>query len=202
MPCQQRELAGQMVHEALGHVHHDIEPPVAFDHRVELDAIEALVVRRPVKEERERLGLPSRHGRRHLLVGDLRRAVGELDEAQVARLEQERTVRPSFRVTFEFNATTRAALLHVTNDGSEADVWALMSVEGALSQRVERDLRAVWRPSTRSGQAASSARLQRGQTRTLKLAELDLSVFPYAQWEIYGVPEVPGVPGVLVRRWL
>ena len=107
--------------------------------------------------------------------------------AQIARLETERLARPSLRVTFEFNATGREALLHVINDGHDAVVWAPMSVEGALSQGVERDLRAVWKNET-----ASSVMLRHGETRTLRLAQLDLSVFPYAQWEIHatGADEV------------
>jgi len=105
---------------------------------------------------------------------------------QIALLEAERSARPSLRVTFEFTATGREALLHVTNDGRDAVVWAPMSVEGALSQQVDGDLRAVWRDET-----ASSVMLRHGETRTLRLAQLDLSVFPYAQWEIFvaGPPE-------------
>lgn len=99
---------------------------------------------------------------------------------QVDGLNRARAARPSLRVTFEFNATTREALLHVTNDGRDASVWANMSMEGALSQQVDGDLRAVWR-----GETASSVMLRRAETRTLQLAHLDLSVFPYAQWEIY-----------------
>ena len=119
-----------------------------------------------------------------------RRAVDRLRE-QIAHLQAEQAVRPSLRVAFEFSATTREALLHVTNDGREAVVWAHLSVEGAVSQQVESGLRAVWRnPSTRSarsgpGESASSVVLRQGETRTLRLAQLDLSVFPYAQWEIF-----------------
>jgi hypothetical protein len=98
----------------------------------------------------------------------------------IAHFETERSARPSLRVTFEFNATEREALLHVSNDGGDAVVWAPMSVEGALSQQAEGDLRAMWRNET-----ASSVMLRRGETRTLRLAQLDLSVFPYAQWEIF-----------------
>jgi hypothetical protein len=68
----------------------------------------------------------------------------------------------------------------VTNDGREAVVWAHLSVEGAVSQQVESDLRAAWR-----NESASSVVLRQGETRTLRLAQLDLSVFPYAQWEIF-----------------
>src|SRR5688572_3073449 len=71
------------------------------------------------------------------------RLVSRLQQ-HVARLERERIARPSLRVTFEFNATTREALVHVTNDGGDAAVWARMSVEGALAQRVDADLRAAW----------------------------------------------------------
>ena len=108
-----------------------------------------------------------------------RRAVDRLRE-QIAHLQAEQAVRPSLRVAFEFSATTREALLHVTNDGREAVVWAHLSVEGAVSQQVESGLRAVWR-----NESASSVVLRQGETRTLRLAQLDLSVFPYAQWEIF-----------------
>lgn len=109
---------------------------------------------------------------------------------QIAHLETERSARPSLRVTFEFNATGREALLHVTNDGHDAVVWAPMSVEGALSQRVEGDLLAVWR-----NEKASRVMLRHGETRTLRLAQLDLSVFPYAQWEIF----VAGPPSAFAQ---
>jgi hypothetical protein len=108
-----------------------------------------------------------------------RREVGRLRD-QLAHLESERSARPSLRVTFEFNATGREALLHVTNDGGDAVVWAPMSVEGALAQQVDGDLLALWRHET-----ASRVMLRHGKTSTLRLAQLDLSVFPYAQWEIF-----------------
>jgi hypothetical protein len=109
---------------------------------------------------------------------------------QIFRLETEQAARPSLRVTFEFTATEREALLHVTNDGRDAVVWAPMSVEGALSQQVEVDLRGVWR-----NEAGSRVTLRHGETRTLRLAQLDLSVFPYAQWEIFAAgPAEAGRP--------
>ena len=107
------------------------------------------------------------------------RLVNRLQQ-HVARLERERTARPSLRVTFEFNATTREALVHVTNDGGDAAVWARMSVEGALTQRVDADLRAAWLDGN-----DSTISIARGKVRTLRVAELDLSVFPYAQWQIF-----------------
>ena len=108
----------------------------------------------------------------------------------IARLETEQSARPSLRVTFEFTATGREALLHVTNDGRDAVVWAPMSVEGALSQQVEADLRGAWR-----NEAGSRVMLRHGVTRTLRLAQLDLSVFPYAQWEIFAAgPAEAGRP--------
>lgn len=110
-----------------------------------------------------------------------RRLVGRLQD-ELARLERERTARPSLRVTFEFNATTREALVHVTNDGGDASVSAAMSVEGALAQLVEHDLRAVWH-----GESSSVVSIRRGQSRALRVAHLDISVFPYAQWQIHGL---------------
>lgn len=111
----------------------------------------------------------------------LGRLVSRLQQ-EVARLERERIARPSLRVTFEFNATTREALVHVANDGGDAAVWALMSMEGALTQCVDADLRAAW-----LDEHVSTLPIARGEVRTLRLAELDLSVFPYAQWQIFAV---------------
>ena len=110
-----------------------------------------------------------------------RRQIRRLQD-QVERLERERAGRPSLRVAFEFNATTREALVHVTNDGADTRAWASLSVEGPLAQPVGADLRAAWLDQT-----AEAATIPRGQLRTLRLAELDLSVFPYAQWQVYGV---------------
>jgi hypothetical protein len=101
---------------------------------------------------------------------------------RIGMLERERSSRPSPRLRFEFNASTREALLHITNDGGDAEVWAPLSIEGALAHQLTEDVCAAW---THGGSA--HARLGRGQSATLKLAQLDLSVFPYAQWQIYGV---------------
>ena len=103
-------------------------------------------------------------------------------EHEVARLERERAARPLLRVTFEFDATTREALLHVMNDGGDAAVCARMSVEGALAQRVESDLRAAWLDGV-----PATVSIGCGEMRTLRVAELDLSVFPYAQWQIFAL---------------
>lgn len=108
-----------------------------------------------------------------------RRLVNRLRQ-QVDRLERDRVTRPSLRVTFEFDAGAREALLHVTNDGGDATVFARLSVEGALAQRVDADLRGVWQ-----GEEVSAVSIRRGNMRTLRMAELDLSVFPYAQWQIF-----------------
>ena len=110
------------------------------------------------------------------------RRLAERLQEQVARLEGERAARPSLRVTFEFNATSREALVHVTNDGGDAAVSARMSVEGALAERMDGDLRAAW-----LDERASDVSITRGEVRTLRVAELDLSVFPYAQWQIFAV---------------
>lgn len=101
-------------------------------------------------------------------------------EREIARLERERAARPVLRATFEFDATTREALLHVMNDGGDASVCARMSLEGALTERVGSDLRAAWRDA-----AQETVAIGRGEMRTLRVAELDLSVFPYAQWQIF-----------------
>ena len=108
-----------------------------------------------------------------------RRLVARLHQ-QIASLERSREARPSLRVTFEFNATAREALVHVSNDGGDAEVSARMSIEGALAQPVENNLQAAWIDEERG-----RVMIRRGRTRTLRVAQLDLSVFPYAQWQVY-----------------
>ncbi len=107
-------------------------------------------------------------------------------EQEIAGLRRERAARPSPRVSFEFSTITREALLHVTNDGGDAEIRAPMSIEGALANRPQGEVAAAW-----ADQRDAVAVISRGATRTLRLAKLDLSVFPYAQWEIY----VVGPPG-------
>jgi hypothetical protein len=102
-------------------------------------------------------------------------------QKRIRALERERSTLPAPRVSFEFNGSTREALLHVTNDGGEAEMWAPLSVEGALARRLSRNVCAAW---THGG---ARAVLRRGESATLRLAQLDLSVFPYARWQIYGI---------------
>jgi hypothetical protein len=118
-------------------------------------------------------------------VQRLRDTVERLQQ-EIAAMEQDRTARPAPRVAFEFNAHTREALLHVTNDGGDAEVRAPLSIEGALATQLEGEVSAVW-----SDGEGAAAMIRRGTTQTLRLARLDLSVFPYAQWEIFvnGLPE-------------
>jgi hypothetical protein len=103
-------------------------------------------------------------------------------QQRIAALERERAIRPAPRVAFEFNGATREALLHVTNDGGDAQIWAPLTVEGALSQQLAGDACAAWGHG-----GGARATIRRGQTGTLRLAQLDLTVFPYAQWQIYAV---------------
>ena len=110
-----------------------------------------------------------------------RRLVRRLQQ-RIADLERELTARPALRIAFEFRTGTREALLHVTNDGGEADVWAPTSIEGALTSQLEGEIRAAWQDAP-----GSTVPLRRGETRTLRVAQLDLSVFPYAQWQLYGI---------------
>ena len=117
---------------------------------------------------------------------------------QIASLERSRAARPLLRVTFEFNAGAREALVHVSNDGGDAEVSARMSIEGALAQPVENNLQAAW-----IDEAGGRAMIRRGRTRTLRVAQLDLSVFPYAQWQVYAVGGVlEGTPMPFVVRAL
>jgi hypothetical protein len=99
---------------------------------------------------------------------------------EIAALERDRTARPALRGAFEFNAQTREAVLRVSNDGGDAEVRAPLSIEGALATQLDGDVSAVWV----DGEGAT-ALIRRGETQTLRIAKLDLSVFPYAQWEIY-----------------
>jgi len=116
-------------------------------------------------------------------IGRLRQRVLRLEQ-EVAALRRDRATRPVPRVSFEFDPTTREALLHVTNDGGDAEVRAAMSIEGALATRLNGDVCAAW-----SETSDPTAVVRRGETKTLRLARLDLSVFPYAQWEIYMAPD-------------
>jgi hypothetical protein len=109
---------------------------------------------------------------------------------EIAALERDRAARPSPRVAFAFNAHTREALLHVTNDGGDAEMRAPLSIEGALATQLEDDVSAVWL----DGEGATAV-IRRGETHTLRLAKLDLSVFPYAQWEIF----VDGPPSAFAK---
>jgi len=115
-------------------------------------------------------------------IRHLRGAVFRLEQ-EVAALRRDRAVRPAPRVSFAFDATTREALLHVTNDGGDAEVRAAMSIEGALATPLDGDVSAAWREG-----GSATAVVRRGETKTLRLARLDLSVFPYAQWEVYVAP--------------
>ena len=100
---------------------------------------------------------------------------------RIAVLERERTIKPSPRIAFEYNGVTREALLHVKNDGGDAEFRASLLIEGALAHRVNGEVSALWQHG--SGPATM---LRRGQAATLRLAQLDLSVFPYAQWQVFG----------------
>ena len=102
-------------------------------------------------------------------------------QARITQLERELATRPAPRVAFEYNLVTREALLHLKNDGGDAEFRASLLVEGPLSHPVDGELSAVWQHS-----GAGRAIVRRGQRATLRLAQLDLSVFPYAQWQIFG----------------
>ena len=57
-----------------------------------------------------------------------------------------------------------------------------MSIEGALAQHIDRELRAVWRDA-----ATGTLTIRRGESHTLRVAQLDLSVFPYAHWQVFAM---------------
>ena len=125
-------------------------------------------------------------------IGRMKGTIRTLQQ-EITALRHDRVVRPSPRISFQFDTTTREALLHITNDGGDARASASMSIEGPLANRLEREVSAVWVES-----GAATAVIPRGQTRTLRLAKLDLSVFPYAQWEIYAIgPREGGQPSGL-----
>jgi hypothetical protein len=121
------------------------------------------------------------------LVEDLERRVAALEQAG-----SRRDSAPSPRVRFEYRSGTHEALLHVTNDGHDGEFWAPMSVDGSLSARLDRPVCATWQHA--DGPRTSMAT---GETRTLRLAQLDLSAFPFARWEVYGAGE-GGSPALAV----
>jgi hypothetical protein len=110
------------------------------------------------------------------------RTIEEL-ERRVTLLEQT-SVGPPPRVTFEYDSNTLLARLHVTNDGTDADFRARLLVDGQLSMRLDREVFVRWEHTDQPHTAIS-----RGTTRTLRLARLDVSAFPFAQWHIDAVTD-------------
>jgi len=111
------------------------------------------------------------------------RLTDELDR-RVSALEQARTVQPIVRLQFDYNSKTQRARLHVTNDGDEGEFWASLLIDGDLSGRLEHAVFATWEDTDRP-----KTSMAKGQTRTLCLAELDLSTFPFAQWQVHVTSE-------------
>jgi membrane protein implicated in regulation of membrane protease activity len=103
-------------------------------------------------------------------------------ERRVAQLEQAASASPSPRLRFEHETTTWQALLHVTNDGEDAEFWAPVTIDGSLSRPPHGRAFATWTHTP-----APKTLIARGRTRTLRLAQLDLSIFPFAQWQVYTV---------------
>lgn len=102
--------------------------------------------------------------------------------ARIGELERMHAERPRPRVAFEFRTATREAWLHVVNEGADADFWAPMTIEGPLAHHVSGAIYGDWQSGP-----AGHIRVRRGETRSVRLARLDLTVFPYAQWEIFGM---------------
>jgi membrane protein implicated in regulation of membrane protease activity len=103
-------------------------------------------------------------------------------ERRVAQLEQAASASPSPRLRFEHETTTWQALLHVTNDGEDAEFWAPLIIDGSLSRAIDGRTFATWTHTP-----APKTLIARGRTRTLRLAQLDLSIFPFAQWQVYAI---------------
>lgn len=130
------------------------------------------------------LGLAWHYWRAPLrLIEDLVQRVGALERA--------RTARPSARVRFEYDNKAQHALLHVTNHGANGTFWAPLTINGALSSRLDEPVCAKWE---HTDQPKTS--IAKGQTCTLCLARLDLTTFPFAQWQLYATSEDRG-PTVL-----
>ena len=112
---------------------------------------------------------------------NLQRRLGQMQQ-RLAALEREHQSRPSPRVAFEFNGSTREALLHLTNDGGDVEIEGRIAVEGELAHKLPVAACAAWQDGGGSMRA-----VRKGQTRTLRIAQLDVSAFPYAQWQVYAV---------------
>lgn len=108
----------------------------------------------------------------------LRRAADQL-ERRVAELERMHDAQPAARVRFDYNSNTHVVRLHLTNDGADAEFWATLLIDGDLSGRWEGVAFATWDDSDQQ-----KVRIGTGETRVLRLAQLDLTAFPFAQWEI------------------
>jgi hypothetical protein len=102
---------------------------------------------------------------------------GEQLEQRIASLEQAVVIAPTVGLRFEFDTATQLARLHVTNDGADGTVRAPVTIDGPLSSRPNGQLFAQWEQTD-----APSMSLSRGATRTLRIARLDVSSFPFAQW--------------------
>ncbi len=126
-------------------------------------------------------------------VRRLQRLVAQLQQ-RLRSMEEERIRRPALHVAFEFDSVAREALVHVTNNGGDADVSARIAAEGELSHDLPIDALAVWRDD-----GGASRVIRSGETGTMRIAQLDVSVFPYAQWQVYGVSNSSGGGELTVR---
>src|SRR5688572_20815015 len=107
------------------------------------------------------------------------RLLEELEE-RVASLEEARAVQPAARVRFDYNARTHEVRLHVTNVGGPAEFCAPITIQGALTAPLESGVFAKWEHNDRPW-----ARIAKSQTRSIRLAQLDLANVPFAQWRLF-----------------
>lgn len=115
-------------------------------------------------------------------------------QQRLTALERDHQSRPLPRLAFEFNGRTREALLHLTNDGGDVEIEGRIAVEGELTHGLPGDAHAAWEDG-----GGASREVRTGETKTLRIAQLDVSAFPYAQWQVYAVSSSAG-DGVLAVR--
>ena len=101
-------------------------------------------------------------------------------ESRVALLEKAKAAAPVASVRFEYDSYAQLARLHVTNQGDDGIFRALLTIEGSLSTRITRPVFAQWEHKDEPQTVIPG-----GETRTLRLASLDVETFPFAKWGVH-----------------
>jgi hypothetical protein len=112
-----------------------------------------------------------------------RRRVEQLEQ-RVASLEEAMAIAPVVHLRFEYDSNTQWARLHVTNHGADGTFRAPLTIDGSLSSRLNSHVFAHWEHAD-----APAMPIPRGHTRTLRLAQLDVSSFPFAQWYVHATTD-------------